>query len=136
MKKIIFILFMAVVFASCSKEDDNVIRISREDALKIALDNYCSSNTNVRLSNDIVEPSTVFMEDMDWAVSPPYKSWLIVVDLAPMANLGHPFKYVYVKASSGKIEEREVFAGFPPFSIEMEMIKEFDFDSWSADHNN
>lgn len=132
MKKFVLALFIVLAFVSCSKDDE--VKVSREEALQIALDNYCSSNTNVHLSNDIVEPSTVLMEDMDWAVSPSYKSWLIVVDMAPMANLGHPFKYVYVKASSGKIEEREVVSGFVPSHIGMEMIKEFDLDAWKEEN--
>ena len=44
MKKFVLALFMALAFVSCSKDDE--VKVSREEALQIALDNYCSSNTN------------------------------------------------------------------------------------------
>lgn len=111
MKKF-FLIVSLLVMISCSKSDDGPITVAREDVLSLVETLYGPYNTNIWVSDrPVYESETVWshewdeLDETEEVISPDYVSWLVIVDLFPLANWSHDCKYVFVNARTMETEE-------------------------------
>ena len=122
--KRLFVILSLFALISCSKDEVfetessplvksmntfcvDSISVTRDAVLSLADSLYGSVNTNIWVSNAPVSASdTLIFNRITKAFSPDYLSWLVIVDMHPMANWGHECTYLFVNASTMETEER------------------------------
>ena len=110
--KRVFLIISFLALISCSENDDGPISVTRDDALSLVETLYGSYNTNIWISDRLIYESEILwshewdeLDETEEVISPDYVSWLVIVDLFPLANWSHDCKYVFVNARTMETEE-------------------------------
>ncbi len=117
MKKIVFTLLglLFVIIANSQVSQD-----SAQTILKNHIANY--DDFDIYVANNMIGISDTIQLLGSRIIVPPQDScWMFFVDEMPLANWGHPCKYVFVKISSGKCDIIE--SQSPPFNLSINAVK-------------
>lgn len=101
------------------------VSVTKEDAINVADSLYGSLNTNIYISKELVQPSDTLLSNIiQQIISPAYTSWLVIVDLHPLANWSHECTYLYINVNTGEIETEQQYM-LPGKESFIETIKEY-----------
>lgn len=94
-KKIYFtasllVLISTFVFAQIPLTRDGAYKVIKQKGLVDTL------NYNVKVSKQVILPSTILDFMGDSIKSPEWDSWFFLIDMHPFAEWAHPCKYVFV----------------------------------------
>jgi len=146
MKKLI--ILSLVIFGLCSKvylkAQDSII--SKEDAWKIVQKEVLNGKTSDINAYQWVKPflkNSLIDSRFLNIKSPDFDSWFFFLDEMPLANWGHPCKYVFVNIKDGTVELK--MQQFPPDLENFDILIEyrpvtndglFKFDKWKKTTKN
>lgn len=117
MKKIIFIFLGLLITIIANSQ---VSQDSAQAIMKGHVANY--NDCDIYVTNNTIGISDTIHLMGSMIIMPPQDScWLFFVDEMPLANWGHPCKYVFVNISSGKCDIIE--ANTPPYNLSINAIK-------------
>lgn len=117
MKKIIFTFLglLIVIIANSQVSQD-----SAQTIMKSHIANY--DDCDIYMANNALGIGDTIQLLGSRIIMPPQDScWMFFVDEMPLANWGHPCKYVFVNISSGKCDIIE--SKSPPFNLSINAIK-------------
>jgi hypothetical protein len=86
----LLVLISTFVFAQISVTRDGAYKVIKQKGLVDTL------NNNVKVSKQIILPSTILDFMGDSIKSPEWDSWFFLIDMHPFAEWAHPCKYVFV----------------------------------------
>ena len=130
--KRVFLIISFLALISCSENDGGPISVTRDDALLLVETLYGSYNTNIWISDRLIYESEILWSH-EWddgteeVISPDYLSWLVVVDLAPLANWAHDCKYVFINART--METEELIFDMLPMYVNITRIKTYMYEN-------
>ena len=103
---LLIFLFLTAIFVSCSNDDDapssKKMELSQEQAYELVKKNLKGLSLNevsISVYNEVLPPKTELKRmGGELLVSPAAESWMFFVDEIPLANWGHPCRYIFVDA--------------------------------------
>ena len=142
MKKLLILVFCAIIAASCNNDDWEAPEwainggtakfersnspITQSDAWSLVKNVVLGDNlddVSVSASKTILEPNTVCDNVIDNVVSPDYKSWLIFINDNPRIDGFDKCRYVFVSEFGDVVDVRKSNMSYP-ICIPLTLLKE------------